>query len=110
MDKYQDGDWLVWYKNKARVAITYHVEHAPSNNRPWIGTVLVSPSERRLGIGKKVVEQLRGELSERGHKAVYAAVPVERNQWIQFLASCGFEQFKLEKENDKMYLVFVLPS
>ncbi|WP_235991711.1 hypothetical protein [Metabacillus schmidteae] len=50
-------------------------------------------------------------MSRKGHKALFAGCPIERDSWLQFLGNCGFEQFKVEKDEvtQKEYMIFVLP-
>jgi GNAT superfamily N-acetyltransferase len=108
--KYVDGEWRIWQLEERDVAITYHLEVSPSNQKPWIGTVIVSPKDRRQGLGMAIVQQLKQELKQRGHKAIFAGVPVEASVWIQFLSDCYFEQFKVEKdEQNQMYIIMVSP-
>lgn len=110
LNKYDDGEWRVWQQDERDVAITYHVEVAPSNHKPWIGTVIVNPNARRQGLGINIVQQLKQELQKKGHKAIFAGVPVEAPVWIQFLSDCYFEQFKVEKdEQNQMYVIMVSP-
>ncbi len=110
MNKYLDGEWRVWQQHNSEVAITYHLEFAPSNNKPWIGTVIINPNERRQGLGISVIQYLKEELREKGHKAIFVGVPVEADMWIQFLSDCYFEQFKVEKdEKNQMFLIMVSP-
>ncbi|MEK3989414.1 GNAT family N-acetyltransferase [Robertmurraya sp. FSL R5-0851] len=110
INKYILGEWRVWQQNNKDVAITYHLDHAPSNNKPWLGTVIINPNERRQGLGTQVVKHLKKELREKGHKAIFAGVPVEADIWIQFMSDCYFEQFKIEKDDqNQMFLIMVSP-
>lgn len=110
MKRYTEGEWRVWQLDERDVAITYHLEVAPSNQKPWIGTVIVNPNDRRQGLGMAIVQELKHELKKRGHKAIFAGVPVEAPVWIQFLSDCYFEQFKVEKdEQNQMYVIMVSP-
>ncbi|MFC0475231.1 GNAT family N-acetyltransferase [Robertmurraya beringensis] len=110
INKYVLGEWRVWQQNNKDVAITYHLDHAPSNNKPWLGTVIINPNDRRQGFGTQVVKQLKKELREKGHKAIFAGVPVEADIWIQFMSDCYFEQFKIEKDDqNQMFLIMVSP-
>lgn len=110
MDNYRNGEWRVWHQDEREVAITYHLEYAPSNNKPWIGTIIIDPNERRQGLGISVMQHLKEELRDKGHKAIFAGVPVEAEMWIQFLSDCYFEQFKVEKdEQNQMFLIMVSP-
>lgn len=110
INKYVLGEWRVWQQNNKDVAITYHLDHAPSNNKPWLGTVIINPNDRRQGLGTQVVKHLKKELREKGHKAIFAGVPVEADIWIQFMSDCYFEQFKIEKDDqNQMFLIMVSP-
>ncbi len=104
-----NGSWLVWEKNGLPVAVSYHLEWAPSNGKPWLGTVLVDPVEERKGHARKIIEQIGQSLQDK-HRALFTAVPIDRNEWILFLSQCGFEQLKTEKdEGDKLYIIMVKP-
>ncbi|MFD1735660.1 GNAT family N-acetyltransferase [Bacillus salitolerans] len=108
--KYLQGQWLVWKENNSLVGISFLVESAPSNNRPWIGTIIVRKDKRRHGMGSSIIAKLLAMLKQDGHKIAYAAVPIENSSWINFLTICGFEQYKIEKnEDNKIYLLFVCP-
>ncbi|AYA75268.1 GNAT family N-acetyltransferase [Bacillus sp. Y1] len=110
MNKYLNGEWRVWQQDERDVAITYHLEFAPSNNKPWIGTVIINPNERRQGLGIRIIQHLKEELREKRHKAIFAGIPVEADMWIQFLSDCYFDQFKVEKdEQNQMFLIMVSP-
>ncbi|WP_328214048.1 GNAT family N-acetyltransferase [Bacillus atrophaeus] len=104
-----NGSWLVWEKDDLPIAVSYHLEWAPSNGKPWLGTVLVDPAEEKKGYARTIIEKIGQTLNEK-HKAVFAAVPINRNEWILFLSQCGFEQLKLEKdENGKQFIILVKP-
>ncbi|MDQ0927354.1 GNAT superfamily N-acetyltransferase [Bacillus atrophaeus] len=104
-----NGSWLVWEKDGLPIAVSYHLEWAPSNGKPWLGTVLVDPAEEKKGYARTIIERIGQTLNEK-HKAVFAAVPINRNEWILFLSQCGFEQLKLEKdENGKQFIILVKP-
>lgn len=104
-----NGSWLVWEKNGLPVAVSYHLEWAPSNGKPWLGTVLVDPAEERKGHARKIIEQIGQSLQDK-HRALFTAVPIDRNESILFLSQCGFEQLKTEKdEADKLYIIMVKP-
>ncbi|PRP52125.1 GNAT family N-acetyltransferase [Bacillus halotolerans] len=104
-----NGSWLVWEKNGLPVAVSYHLKWAPSNGKPWLGTVLVDPAEERKGHARKIIEQIGQSLQDK-HRALFTAVPIDRNESILFLSQCGFEQLKTEKdEADKLYIIMVKP-
>lgn len=93
-----NGTWLVWEIDGAPAAVSFHLEWAPSNGKPWLGTVAVAPEAKEKGIGRAVIEEIAGRL--RGeHKAMFSAVPLDRQGWVLFLSQCGFEQLKLEKDD-----------
>ncbi len=108
-NKQYNGEWFVWTVDNKKIGISYSVEQAPSNQRPWIGTILVDPLCRQKGYGKLIIECLVSEFQEKKHKVVYAAVPINKNHWISFLSSMGFEQYKVEDVENKTYLIFVKP-
>jgi N-acetylglutamate synthase-like GNAT family acetyltransferase len=111
MKKYEElaGEWRMWEKENRPVAISFHVEYAPSNQKPWLGTLLVKASERRQGIGISVINILSAELKVNGHKAMFAGVPIDEYEWSNFLNDCGFEQFKSEENKGETYLIMVRP-
>lgn len=111
LKEYKDvnGKWHVWYADNKKMAISYSVEQAPTNHRPWIGTLLVEPSSRQKGNGKKIIQYLLDEFQDNNHHVVYAAAPIHQNTWLSFLSSSGFEQYKIEKVESKTYLLFVKP-
>jgi predicted GNAT family N-acyltransferase len=110
--KYHDlnGQWLKWSLGNHTVAISFLVWRSPSNQRPWIGTVLVRENMRGKGIGKSILVELINSLKKDDNKVVYAAIPMEKDNWLQFMTSCGFEQYKIDKdENNKKYLLLICP-
>jgi GNAT superfamily N-acetyltransferase len=113
MSKYEYvyGEWRVWEQNQIPFAITHHTESSPSNKKPWLGTILVLQEWRKKGLGETILDMLSDELSEKGHKAIFAGVPIMENEWIAFLSQCGYEQFKLEKDKeDNQFLILVKPT
>jgi len=111
MEHYKDflGEWRVWEKARIPVAVSYHVESAPSNQKPWLGTILVKAEERRQGIASAIMNQLSDEFKMNGQKAVFAAVPIDEYEWSNFLTDCGFEQFKTEENKGETFLIMVRP-
>ncbi|WP_080846668.1 GNAT family N-acetyltransferase [Cytobacillus gottheilii] len=109
--EYAKGEWRVWELDGSSFAISHHTESSPSNKKPWLGTLLVHSELRRKGIGERILDKLSNEMKDKGHKAIYAGVPIMENEWISFLSDCGYEQFKLEKDKrDVQYLIFVKPT
>ena len=112
MQKYEmmNGQWDVWFKNEQPIGITFTVDWAPSNEKPWIGTILVDGQARRQGSGKNIVEAIADSYKKEGNDALFTAVPLERTKWMQFFAACGFEQFKVEEnEQNALYMMMVRP-
>jgi GNAT superfamily N-acetyltransferase len=103
------GEWRVWEKVGIPLAVSYHVESSPSNQKPWLGTILVKAEERRRGIASEIMNQLSAEFKVNGHKALFAAVPIDEYEWVNFLADCRFEQFKIEENKGEPFLIMVRP-
>lgn len=111
MNQYDElaGEWRVWEWGGSQAAITFLLESAPSNRKAWLGTILVKASERRKGIATKILNDLASELNGRGHRAIFAGVPINEYEWSNFLSDCGFEQFKAEENDDETFLIMVRP-
>jgi GNAT superfamily N-acetyltransferase len=111
VNQYDDitGEWRVWEKGDSPVAVTFHVESAPSNQKPWLGTILVRAEERRCGIASAILDLLSNELEAKGNRALFAGVPIDEYEWSNFLADCGFEQFKSEGNKGVTFLIMVRP-
>ncbi|GLB60354.1 GNAT family N-acetyltransferase [Cytobacillus sp. NCCP-133] len=110
--RYSDlnGVWRVWKMNGDRIAITFHVNSSPSNQKPWMGTILVKKELRRQGIGLAIIRQICSELKDGGEKSFFAGVPEDCCNWIDFLSEGGFEQFKVETSPEgQEYLIMVCP-
>ncbi|CAM3756629.1 GNAT family N-acetyltransferase [Mesobacillus thioparans] len=103
------GEWRVWEKRGIPVSVTFHVESAPSNQKPWLGTILVKADERRSGIASTILDELSAELKASGHKALFAAILIDEYEWSNFLTDCGFEQFKTEENEGETFLIMVRP-
>ncbi|AOC90888.1 GNAT family N-acetyltransferase [Bacillus amyloliquefaciens] len=104
-----NGTWLVWELDGTPAAVSFHLEWAPSNGKPWLGTVAVAPEAKEKGTGRAVIEEIAGRLRAE-HKAMFTAVPLARQEWVLFLSQCGFEQLKLEKDDrEKTYMIMVKP-
>lgn len=104
-----NGSWLIWENDGLPIAVSYHLEWAPSNGKPWLGTVLIDPAEEKKGHARMIIEQISKILGAK-HKAMFAAVPIDRSEWILFLGQCGFEQLKTEKdEKGKSFMILVKP-
>ncbi|MED4072515.1 GNAT family N-acetyltransferase [Priestia endophytica] len=111
LKKYEmlQGHWTIYEQAGEKVGLSYSLPWAPSNEKPWLGTLLVKESRRGQGIGKEIITRI-AEHFQGNHKAFFCACPVERAGWLQFLASSGFEQFKVEKsEEEKEYVILVYP-
>lgn len=110
--KYEEmeGEWRVWSLGEDPVAVTYHLKNSPSNDKPWLGTILTSSLYRRRGFSREIIAALGGELKENGSDVLFAGVPPDRLEWLDFLARVGFEQYMLEKDGAaKHYMVLVSP-
>lgn len=103
------GEWRVWKTTGGPVGISFHVESAHSNQKPWLGTILVKAEERRRGIASAIINHLSDEFKMNGQKALFAAVPIDEYEWSNFLTDCGFEQFKTEENKGETYLILVRP-
>jgi GNAT superfamily N-acetyltransferase len=104
-----NGRWLVWIHDGQKIGLTFTVDQSPSNGRPWLGTVLVDSAYRRQKFGEKMINLLLEEWAENGHKVAYAAIPIMQHGWSAFLSMGGFEQYKIEKDKEHTYLLFVKP-
>lgn len=106
-----NGHWRIWSVNNNRIGISYHMEWSPSNERPWIGTILVHPDYRLMGFGQNIIEKIGHELKSKGHKTCYVGCSIYQEGWLRFLGKCGFEQIKIEKDiaTSKEYMISVMP-
>ncbi|MDQ0231318.1 GNAT family N-acetyltransferase [Metabacillus malikii] len=109
--KMYNGEWRVWQYNEHIIGIVYSMEWSPSNEKPWLGTILIHPDYRRKGFAKLIINQIADKLKQQGHSAIFAACPSHRYSWLTFLSNCGFEQFKYEKDEEKLkeYIITVKP-
>ncbi|MBT2687873.1 GNAT family N-acetyltransferase [Bacillus sp. ISL-47] len=105
-----NGEWRLWRLDGEQIAVTFHVNKSPSNQKPWIGTILVKEERRRQGLGIAIIGKIGEELKSSGEKSLFAGVPEYRYKWIEFLSDAGFEQFKMETSPEgKDYLIMVCP-
>jgi GNAT superfamily N-acetyltransferase len=100
--KMYNGEWRVWTDNNHLLGVSYVLEWSPSNEKPWVGTIIVHENYRGKGYGRAILNEIGKVLSEKGHKALFAGCPIQRDSWLLFLGKCGFEQFKVE-EDDTTY-------
>lgn len=103
------GEWRIWRIEREPKAISFHLDSAPSNQKPWLGTVLVKAHERHKGIASTLINRIASELGERGYGALFAGIPIDEYEWSNFLNDCGFEQFKTEENKGETYLIMVRP-
>lgn len=104
------GEWRQWNFNDELVAVTFHIDVSPSNQKPWIGTILVKKEKRLKGIGKEIINHLSQELLKKGKKVLFAGLPADHFEWIDFLSKCFFEQYKIEKDHSgNEYMVMIKP-
>lgn len=106
-----NGEWRIWSRDLKKVAVSYVLEWSPSNEKPWVGTILVHPSYRMKGIGRGILTEIGEDLRRKGHKALFAGCPVNQDSWLQFLGRCGFDQFKVEMDEvtKKEFMITVKP-
>ncbi len=104
------GEFRIWQIGGTDTALSYHVDKAVSNRKPWLGTILVRRSERRKGIASAIVGKLASEWRSKGERAAFCGIPEHQMDWSQFLGRAGFEQLKIEQdENGETFLVMVMP-
>lgn len=104
------GEWCVWYDGQEPIGITFGVEWAPSNEKAWIGTILIAKNKRRQGYGQAIIGEMIANFTSNQHDVLFAGVPIEKLSWIHFLSSCGFEQFKVEEdEAGRSFMIMVHP-
>lgn len=54
-------EFRLWFKDEAPVAITAVLDQAPSNQKSWLGTIVVDPVQRKKGVGHEVIQCIIGE-------------------------------------------------
>ncbi|WP_270181731.1 GNAT family N-acetyltransferase [Alkalihalobacillus sp. CinArs1] len=99
-------EWTKWMHNDEPVAISCVHPSASSNMKPWIGTIVVKPGCRKQGFGRAVIEAHRKTMQN----VIFAGLPYEHIEWSLFLSKCGFEQYGIEEEDGKKYLIMVIPD
>ncbi|MFC3884257.1 GNAT family N-acetyltransferase [Bacillus songklensis] len=105
-----NGQWEVWYEGPCRIGLTFTVDWAPSNEKAWLGTILVDGQARKRGYGKAIVHDIARRYEKEGHDVLFTAVPLQRLEWMQFFAACEFEQLKVEEdEQKKPYMIMTRP-
>ncbi|WP_433749359.1 GNAT family N-acetyltransferase [Falsibacillus pallidus] len=106
-----EGEWRIWETARSGEAIglTYHMDSAPSNQKPWLGTIIVRPDSRNKSLGRGIIEKISEEMKGSSHKAMFAGVPIHHYRWIDFLSKCFFEQLKVENNQKGQYMVMVRP-
>ncbi|KKI93787.1 hypothetical protein WQ54_01670 [Bacillus sp. SA1-12] len=109
--KMYNGEWKIWKLGEVQVGVTYSLEWSPTNEKPWIGTILIHQASRSQGLGRRILAEIGLELKQKGQKVVFAACPIKQDSWLQFLGKCGFEQFKVEKDEStsKEYMITLKP-
>lgn len=98
-------EFNVWLHEDLPVAITAVLDDAPSNQKSWLGTIVVHPLKRKKSIGRSVIRTLLSEKSD----VVFSGIPYDLNDWSLFLGKCGFEQYGIEEEGKK-HLILVHPN
>lgn len=105
-----NGQWSLWTIQEEAAAISFLVKNAPSNGKPWLGTVLVKAGCRGKGLGSRIISQIGKALESQGEDVMFCGVPLGCTEWQLFLGKCGFEQFKIEEDDEGVkQLVFVKP-
>lgn len=106
-----NGEWRIWMINDKQIGVSYVLEWSPANEKPWVGTILIHPNSREKGMARGILNEIGIELSRKGHKALFAGCPIIQDSWLQFLGKCGFEQFKVEKEDttSREFMIMVKP-
>lgn len=106
-----NGEWRIWTLNGKQIGVSYVLEWSPANEKPWVGTILIHPNSRLKGFGRGILNEVGLELRQKGHKALFAGCPIGQDTWLQFLGKCGFEQFKVEKDDttSKEFMITVKP-
>uniref|UniRef100_UPI0030C802D2 GNAT family N-acetyltransferase n=1 Tax=Enterococcus faecium TaxID=1352 RepID=UPI0030C802D2 len=103
------GEWRIWEIEGELAGITFHIETAPSNGKPWLGTILVNKSMRGKGIARSMIQSLSRELKDKGYSALFAGIPISQYTWAEFVSRCGFEQLKTEISDEVTYLILIRP-
>ncbi|TCN25764.1 GNAT family N-acetyltransferase [Mesobacillus foraminis] len=103
------GEWRIWDIEGELAGITFHLETAPSNGKPWLGTMLVKNSMREKGAAHSMIHSLSQELKDKGSSVLFTGIPIAQNTWAEFLSRCGFEQFKTETSEEGTYLILIRP-
>jgi GNAT superfamily N-acetyltransferase len=108
-EKYRSGNWRVWSINHIDVAVSFHLDEAPSNGKPWLGTLLVDKKYRGKDLGESIIDEFSKELFGKGEGVIFCACPPNYDTWLSFLAACGFEQLKVERDDDAQqeYMILV---
>ncbi|RDI47607.1 GNAT family N-acetyltransferase [Falsibacillus pallidus] len=106
-----EGEWRIWenIENEEAIGLTYHMCSAPSNQKPWLGTIVTSPAYRNNRLGRGIIDALGEEMKRSGHKALFAGVPIQQYSWIDFLNKCLFEQLKVESNQKGQFMVMARP-
>ncbi|MCK6256863.1 GNAT family N-acetyltransferase [Fictibacillus sp. KIGAM418] len=101
------GEWLIWSGEGQKIGAAYLVYAAPSNQKPWLGTIVIHPEKRKQGFAKKIIEEI-SSMVIKNSPVLFSACPAENTSWIRFLNHNGFEQAGLENdEKGKEYIKFV---
>ncbi|MGM0873508.1 MAG: GNAT family N-acetyltransferase [Bacillota bacterium] len=106
-----NGEWRIWMMNDKRIGVSYVLEWSLANEKPWVGTILIYPNSRLKGMARGILNEIGIELSRKGHKVLFVGCPILQDSWLQFLGKCGFEQFKVEKEDttSREFMIMVKP-
>lgn len=109
MQKYDhlNGVWRIWERDSVPIGVTFHVQNAPSNQKPWLGAIIIHPTYRRKGYGMELIHTLSEEFNQKETTVLFTATPYNNINWGFFLAKCGFEQISVQQDNNgKSYTVY----
>lgn len=87
----QSEDGEVWVATIADQFVGYiQVQHHHWNQLSFVHGLIVSPDHRRLGIAKKLVEQVEESTRKRGNRGLYLDTPVNNKDAISFYKAIGY--------------------
>ncbi|EIT84939.1 hypothetical protein A374_12870 [Fictibacillus macauensis ZFHKF-1] len=101
------GEWFIFEENDKKIGAAYVTYAAPSNGKPWLGTLLVAELFQKKGYAHAIIACINDEIKN-NHTALFAACPVPYSSWLLFLNHLGFEQMAFEKDEfGKEYIKLV---
>ncbi|MGG1571530.1 GNAT family N-acetyltransferase [Fictibacillus sp. NRS-1165] len=101
------GEWLIWSDEEQKIGAAYLVYTAPSNQKPWLGSIVIHPVKRKQGYARKIIEEI-SSIVKKQSPVLFSACPSGNEAWLRFLNQLGFEQAGLESdEKGKEYIKFI---